>query len=538
MHKAMSTDGKKKRTDTPPAPAANDVGSGLVVFPASTAAEEGNQQASRRTPARSSAQAHLEASPQAPVDNPAPRNEEQGISLGLFEFDGGDAPQPPPPAEMQEEFSVRPQRPPEVPLFPPDGGSSSSSSSPSSSSESPGKTRPPEAVVGPPGNSDIRHLQQPSPRRNDSSNGSVLERLALALEKGGINRRMDDLQIKMLADYQPFDPARDDIKPWTAGFKRLVPDDASDEQVLKALECRLPHQYSDLLRQTRSENGVFTICWKESVRLFLDRVSGSENRLVGLRRLRMLTQNEDEPIRQFAIRVRDLLQRIRGKEPTDQEWKDEVMVGAHDATAMELDRLANQTPEVRDFWEVIRLAEFWERQQAALLIQIDPSSASDRSPSKGAAVLLPEPTMPTKEPTVVCTWCSQQGHLEITCFREPHCARCFGGHPERHHDAVVMARRADFAASILNLSADAEFSAPRGRNFSGARDSKDFDLSRPPPPPPRALERAAQDAAERARKESQRGGNRRKKGGYQKVLQMWPGRSHEETLSLLGREDV
>ena len=64
---------------------------------------------------------------------------------------------------------------------------------------------------------------------------------------------------------------------------------------------------------------------------------------LGLRRLRTRTQTEGESIRQFAIRVRDLLQRIRGKEPRDQEWKDEVMVGAHDATAMELDRLANQT---------------------------------------------------------------------------------------------------------------------------------------------------------------------------------------------------
>ena len=217
----------------------------------------------------------------------------------------------------------------------------------------------------------------------------------------------------------------------------MVPDDASDEQVLKALECRLPNQYADLLRQTRSENGVFTIGWKESVRLFLDRVAGSENRLVGLRRLRMLTQNEGEPIRQFAIRVRDLLQRIRGKEPTDQEWKDEVMVGAHDATAMELDRVANQTPGIRNFWEVIRLAEFWERQQAVLLNQSSPSSALDQSSSKGAAVLLGEPTTPTKEPTVVCTWCSQQGHLEATCPREPRCAKCFGGHPERNHDAVV-----------------------------------------------------------------------------------------------------
>src|SRR5690606_1902999 len=32
-------------------------------------------------------------------------------------------------------------------------------------------------------------------------------------------------------------------------------------------------------------------------------------------------------VRQFAIRVRDEMQRIRGKEPTNQEWRDEVMHG-------------------------------------------------------------------------------------------------------------------------------------------------------------------------------------------------------------------
>ena len=63
--------------------------------------------------------------------------------------------------------------------------------------------------------------------------------MILALEKGGINRRasgMDDLQVKMLANYQSFDPARHDIGAWTAGFGRLVPDDASDEQVMRVLE--------------------------------------------------------------------------------------------------------------------------------------------------------------------------------------------------------------------------------------------------------------------------------------------------------------
>ena len=132
--------------------------------------------------------------------------------------------------------------------------------------------------------------------------------------------------------------------------------------------------------------------------LFLSRVTGSENRLSRLRKLKSLTQKAGEQIRQFAIRVRDELQRIRGKEPTDQEWRDGVMVGALDATAMELDRVANQSPGKPDFWEVIKAVEFWERQHAALLNQGDPMSAIRRS-SAGAAVLFGDPGVAGKDPS-------------------------------------------------------------------------------------------------------------------------------------------
>ena len=123
---------------------------------------------------------------------------------------------------------------------------------------------------------------------------------------------MDDLQVKKLANYQSFDPARHDIGAWTAGFRRLVPDDASDEQVMRALECRLPRQYADLLKQARSEREAYIYGWKGAVGLFLSRVTGSENRLARLRELKSLTQKEGEQIRQFAIRVRDGLQRREG----------------------------------------------------------------------------------------------------------------------------------------------------------------------------------------------------------------------------------
>ena len=112
---------------------------------------------------------------------------------------------------------------------------------------------------------------------------------------------MDDLQIKMLANYQAFDAARHDIGAWTAGFKRLVPDDASTDQVLRALDCRLPHKYADLLRQARTQCEHYTLDWKETVRLFLSRVAGTENRLSKLRKLKTLTQQDGEEIRQYAI---------------------------------------------------------------------------------------------------------------------------------------------------------------------------------------------------------------------------------------------
>ena len=137
---------------------------------------------------------------------------------------------------------------------------------------------------------------------------------------------MDDLQIKMLANYQPFDSARHDICAWIAGFKRLVPDDASNEQVIRALDCRLPHKYAVLLRLARSQCVQYTWDWRETVRLFLSRVAGSENKLSKLRRLKTLTQQDGEEIRQFAIRVRDELKKVRGREPRDPEWREGVMV--------------------------------------------------------------------------------------------------------------------------------------------------------------------------------------------------------------------
>ena len=82
------------------------------------------------------------------------------------------------------------------------------------------------------------------------------------------------------------------------------------------------------------------------------------------------------------------------------------MVGALDATAMELEKVAYQTPGNLGFWEVIKAVEFWERQNAARLNKGDPTSAIRRSSAQGATVLLGDPHVAGKEPTIVCTWCS------------------------------------------------------------------------------------------------------------------------------------
>ena len=132
-----------------------------------------------------------------------------------------------------------------------------------------------------------------------------------------------------------------------------------------------------------------------------------------MRKLKTLTQQDGEEIRQYAIRVRDELKKIRGHEPRDQEWRDEVMVGALDATAMELDRVTNQMPGDTGFWDVIKAVEYWERQNAALLNQGDPHSAIRRSSAQGAAVLLADSASPGKDPSSVhgAPRGTRRGHL-------------------------------------------------------------------------------------------------------------------------------
>ena len=228
MHKVKSTDGKREKE---PAlePAIADASGPEAASP--------SMESRTVLPAQD-----MKTNPQPPYGNSAPRNE--GLDAPPEDrYSSTLAAAALPPGEGHGELSGL-QQPLRIPMPPPGDVSSSTSSSSSR------VTQPPARVVGLSENGSNRRLQQTSPSRNDSKEGSALERLTLALERGGINNRMDELQIKMLADYQPFDPAQHGIKSWTAGFSRLVPDDASNEQALKALECRLPHQYADLLRPT------------------------------------------------------------------------------------------------------------------------------------------------------------------------------------------------------------------------------------------------------------------------------------------------
>ena len=279
--KSKQAAGKRKRGRPLSASVVRRVDPGPEILPATDAKEDGSPRIAynfRRTPARRSARADREDDLQEPSKDPAPQEEEPedppADEEQLLSDDGSGT-------HIEEghgELSGL-QQPLRIPVPLPGDVSSPSSSSSSRMTQSPARG------AGLSGGRDNKHTQQPNPSRDDSKEGSALERLALALEMDRIERRasgMDELQMKMFASYQPFDSARHDICAWTAGFKRLVPAEASNDQVLRALDCRLPHKYADLLRQARAQCVHYTLDWKETVRLFLSRVAGSESRLTKL----------------------------------------------------------------------------------------------------------------------------------------------------------------------------------------------------------------------------------------------------------------
>ena len=279
-----------------------------------------------------------------------------------------------------------------------------------------------------------------SPSNAESSKDSLVQILLQALGEGRGGRRsssMDDVQTNLLVSYRPFNPERDDIAHWISGFRRLVPEEATDQQVLKTLECKLPEQFSALLHHTYTEVKRAGGDWRKALRSFLNRVTGGESKFLKMRRLRSLSQKEGEPIRQFAIRTRNELRKAKGREPSEDEWREHVMGGAITATGMELDRIYNQNLVEPSLWDAIAMVEHWERQQAAQLHHPDPVRTTQSSDS-GTEVLLTG-VREVQAEEIACTWCSQRGHLESTCSREPRCAICFGKHPERnHHEAIKL----------------------------------------------------------------------------------------------------
>ena len=162
----------------------------------------------RKTASRRSAQAESEGNPQEPSgdsDLQEEDPEEPPVGEEPFESDEGGGPAP---EEVGHGEFAEVESPLRTPVPPPEGASSSSSSSRSKVSRTPASRGRRSRRRG------GKRTQQASPSRADSSEGSALERLALALEKDRIERRangMDELQIKMLANYQSFDSARHDI---------------------------------------------------------------------------------------------------------------------------------------------------------------------------------------------------------------------------------------------------------------------------------------------------------------------------------------
>ena len=174
---------------------------GPEVFPESKAGEERNPQRAynlRGTPARKRARSEVQISLQEPSSDLTPREDEWGEEQAdeeiLLPADSQD--QPLPDEREGQPSRQQPSRGPT--LLPGDVSSSSSSSSFT------GLTRTPARVSGLSGELDNRHSPQTSPARPDHLDGSALDRLARVLERVGTNHRtsgMDDLQIKMLANY-------------------------------------------------------------------------------------------------------------------------------------------------------------------------------------------------------------------------------------------------------------------------------------------------------------------------------------------------
>ena len=153
-----------------------------------------------------------------------------------------------------------------------------------------------------------------------------------------------------------------------------------------------------------------------------------------------IRQKEGEGIRSFAIRASTELQKIWGKTPSKEEWKEAVMMGAHEATVLEMDRVESSRGE-SDLWKLITAAEYWEQENEALLSLPD----SEETKELLGPADRPKPhavDAQTLAADVECGWCSKIGHAESSCRRQnPLCGEYGGEHPSRKHLGVVRSER-------------------------------------------------------------------------------------------------
>ena len=134
------------------------------------------------------------------------------------------------------------------------------------------------------------------------------------------------------------------------------------------------------------------------------------------KKAQMVRQREGEGIRSFAIRASTELQKIWGKTPSKEEWKEAVMMGAHEATVLEMDRVESSNGG-GDLWKTITAAEYWERQNKG------PLSLPDSDEPRGSLGPADRPKphavdAQTLAADVECGWCSKIGHSESSCRRQ------------------------------------------------------------------------------------------------------------------------
>jgi hypothetical protein len=78
-------------------------------------------------------------------------------------------------------------------------------------------------------------------------------------------------------------------------------------------------------------------------------VKGKEGEMAQEKRTQSIKQREGEGIRDFALRVTTELQKVYGRSPEEKEWRRVVMMGAREATFLEMDNLQSTTAVEVDY---------------------------------------------------------------------------------------------------------------------------------------------------------------------------------------------